>query len=188
MFGSSARGSSLPTLPRLGELRLPPEKPETQRKAAGELVVAATELKRTAPLVGRAEATVLAVGVIALVDELLDHDLTPFLAKLTDTAHYGELLARSDRAPAGRMSEAAAAVLSYIGAQFEHEDKLFEQLCRWSLETGYYCARTETDVDELLASLRVDMSRFLRSVQLPRPRKEATLPYVPRPRVHRATV
>jgi hypothetical protein len=187
MFGSSARGSSLPTLPRLGELRLPPDKPEAQRKAAGELVVAATALKRTAAA-SQADATVLAVGVVALVDEVLDHDLTPFLGRLIDAAHYGELLARADRAPAGRISEAAAAVLCYIGAEFEHEDKLFEQLCRWSLEAGYYTTRTGTEVDELLASLRVDMARFLRSVQLPRPRQEAVIPSVPRPRVHRATV
>jgi hypothetical protein len=182
MFGS-ARASSVPALPRLGELRLPGEKPEAQRKAAGELVVAATELKRSPAAPGQATASMLATGVVMLVDDLLDHDLTPYLAKLTDTAHYGELLARADRAPAGRMSEAATAVLCYIGAQFQHEDRLFEQLCRWSLEAGFFTARTGADVDDVLASLRVDMARFLHSVQLPRPRTPAAVPSIPRPRV-----
>lgn len=182
MFGS-ARTSSLPALPRLGDLRLPGDKPEAQRKAAGELVVAATELKRSPVAPDRATASMLATGVVILVDELLDHDLTPYLAKLTDTAHYGELLARADRAPDARMSEAATAVLCYIGAQFQHEDKLFEQLCRWSLEAGFFTARTGADADDVLASLRVDMARFLHSVQLPRPRPPVETPSIPRPRV-----
>lgn len=184
MFGSAARASSVPALPRLGEIRLPGEKPEAQRKAAAELVVAATELKRNSTT--QVEATVLAVGVIALVDELLEHNLTAYRAKLTDAAHFGELLARVDRAPDGRMSTAAAAVLCYIGAQFEHEDKLFEQLCRWSLEAGYHAARTGADAEELLAGLRLDMASILRSFQIPRPRTVADISPIPRPRLRSA--
>jgi hypothetical protein len=184
MFGSTARGSSVPAPPRLGEIRLPGEKPEAQRKAAAELVVAATELKRGSTASAQAAATVLAVGAIALVDELLEHNLTAYRGKLTDAAHFGELLARAERAPDGRMSAAAAAVLCYIGAEFEHEDKLLEQLCRWSLEAGYYATRTGADADELLAGLRSDMVRILRSFHLPRPRTVADdLPTVPRPRL-----
>jgi hypothetical protein len=195
MFGSAARASSAPALPRLGEIRLPGEKPEAQRKAAAELVVAATELKRGSN--AQVDATVLAVGVIALVDELLEHNLAPYRAKLTDAAHFGELLARVDRAPEGRMSPAAAAVLCYVGAQFDHEDKLFEQLCRWSLEAGYYATRTGTAADELLAGLRLDMAKILRSFQIPRPRNVASgserpvehcadISPIPRPRLRSA--
>lgn len=198
MFGSTARGSSAPALPRLGEMRLPGEKPEAQRKEAAELVVAATELKRGSTAAAQVDATVLAVGVIVLVDELLEHNLTAYRAKLTDAAHFGELLARADRAAEGWMSEAATAVLCYIGAQFEHEDKLFEQLCRWSLEAGYYATRTDTDADELLSSLRLDMARILRSFQIPRPRSVASgsqrpievcaeIPSIPRPRLRSAS-
>jgi hypothetical protein len=95
------------------------------------------------------------------------------------------------------MSTAAAAVLCYIGAQFAHDDKLFEQLCRWSLEAGYYATRTGTGAEELLASLRLDMARILRSFQLPRPRSGASgserpievcaeISPIPRPRLRSA--
>jgi hypothetical protein len=113
----------------------------------------------------------------------LAYDLTAHRAKLTDAAHFGELLARAEQPENTLLAPATAAVLCYIGAEFRHEDKLFEQLCRWSLEAGYYATRTGTDPDELLAGLRADMARILRGLQLPRQRPAIDIPSVPRPRV-----
>jgi len=186
MFRSGARtnGSSAELkAPRLGAVRMPAADPKPHRQAAANLVAAATELKRNGTASSQATATVLGVGVITLVDDLLEHDLTAHRGKLTDAAHFGELLARAEDATDTSLSEATAAVLCYIGAQFDHQDKLFEQLCRWSLEAGYYATRTGTDPDELLAGLRTDMARILVGLQIPRPRVAPDIGSVPRPRV-----
>jgi hypothetical protein len=164
-------------------MRPPCVRAAAHRRAAGELFVAATALKR-AETGSRPTATVLAVGVISLVDELLDHDLTAHLGKLTDAAHFGELLARADDVNRGGLTPAGASVLSSIGAQFSAADPLLEQLSRWSLEAGYYAARTGADPDEVLAPLRVDMARIVHGLALPpRPRAPLTIPTLPRPRV-----
>jgi hypothetical protein len=168
-------------LPRLGERRLPCERSEAHRKDAAELLVAATALKRNSAADTRPMATILAVGVIVVVDELLDHDLTVHRAKLTDAAHFGELIARVDEVNRGGLTPAAAAVLSAIGAQFSDADPLFEQLCRWSLEAGYYVARTGADPDELLLVLRAEMTRIVRGLGVP-PQRQTPPPSIPTPR------
>jgi hypothetical protein len=174
-------------LPRLGERRLPCARSEAHRKDAAALVVAATELKRTSTADTRPMATVLAVGVIVLVDDLLEHNLTGHRAKLTDAAHFGQLIARVDEANRGGLTPAAAAVLSAIGAQFNDADKLFEQLCRWTLEAGYYTARTGADPDEVLEVLRAEMARIVRGLALPPqrhspPQRHTPAPSLPAPR------
>jgi len=88
-----------------------------------------------------------------------------------------------------RWSEATAAVLCYIGAQFDHQDKLFEQLCRWSLEAGYYATRTDTDPDELLAVCARTWHASWSAYRFPaeggaRHRVGAAAPVRPQARVH----
>lgn len=154
------------TAPRLAGLPVATEDLEAQREGVLALFTRVGELKATdTGADARVVSDALADRIVALVLNLVGHDLTPRRARLSDAGHFGRLVALTEPSLRGFDLESshphAATVLLYVAVQAQDEDRLFEQLTVWALQAGYWLTRTGTDSHALLAELRAQIVGLL---------------------------
>jgi hypothetical protein len=159
--------------PALGARLLPGPRLRDHHREAVELVGEVSVLKHRLGRASFLAAAALADSVIAVVDEVIGHDLSGHRDLFSAAAHFGGMLAAAEeRQPGsaqGLVAPHAATVLACVEAQFSEPDQLAEQLSRWLLEAGYFLVRTGSATAPLVESLRGDLARLVAAVdQTPR--------------------
>jgi hypothetical protein len=170
--------------PALGARRVPGPRLRTRQRRCVELLDAATELKKHAQPASFLAAAALADAVIALIGDLVGHDLRERRTRLSTAAHFGGLVATVEeaggRCVSGLTEVHVDAVLACVQAQFHDPDPLAEQLSAWMLEAGYFLVRTGAAPQMLLAGLRAELLNLLEGVDPASP-EPAQRRLVPRP-------
>jgi hypothetical protein len=151
--------------PALGARRVPGPRLRARQRHCVELVDTAAELKKHAQPGSFVAAAALADAVIALISDLVGHDLRDRRTRFSTAAHFGGLLATAEEAGgyavSGLTEVHVDAVLAAVQAQFRDPDPLGEQLSGWMLEAGYFLVRTGCAPQILLAGLRAELLNLL---------------------------